>query len=554
MRRSLSAAPKRGRQREVACARSARARRRPSPPSRAPRRASRARTCTRSARRAQHARDLGERVRAGASSRRPLEQSDVVEAVVAVGQLRVGSPSKATSSSGGTSKCSGGRAAQVEHAPVDPEIAVEVAHAATAASSSRLAARRLGPIEEAGREVRGSFRRVAAVPSSRAPSLRRIVDARLDVSPVRVRRRRAAGRRARLLARARAGAGAARAGRAGGGARVPGGGRRAPARRRSAGLARTAAARSSATSSAARGSPCTATTTSTASARPRSSCARCARSAPTSTGTCRAGSTTATASRAPRSSGSPRAGRSCWSPSTARSPRSRRSRPRAPLGMDVVVTDHHTPARRRRAARRADRAPAARRLPVPGPVRGRRRATSSRRRCWPARGEDPALADEDLDLVALATVADVVPLHGREPPPRARRACARSPARASPGLRALMDVARVDPSGARRGRDRLPPRPAAERRRAALPRRRGARAAAHRGPRARARAIAAELDAVNAERRDVETRIRFEAEALVAEHARARRALRARRRGLAPGRDRDRRRRGSPSATTARRS
>src|SRR5439155_789595 len=33
----------------------------------------------------------------------------------------------------------------------------------------------------------------------------------------------------------------------------------------------------------------------------------------------------------------------------------------------------------------------------------------------------------------------------------------------------------------------------------------------------RARAVAAELDAVNAERRDVETRIRFEAEALVAE-------------------------------------
>ena len=36
--------------------------------------------------------------------------------------------------------------------------------------------------------------------------------------------------------------------------------------------------------------------------------------------------------------------------------------------------------------------------------------------------------------------------------------------------------------------------------------------------RERAQAVAAELDAVNAERRDVETRIRFEAEALVAEH------------------------------------
>ena len=44
----------------------------------------------------------------------------------------------------------------------------------------------------------------------------------------------------------------------------------------------------------------------------------------------------------------------------------------------------------------------------------------------------------------------------------------------------------------------------------------------------RARAVAAELDAVNTERRDVETRIRFEAEALVAEHPDGQRA-RARR-------------------------
>ncbi len=47
-------------------------------------------------------------------------------------------------------------------------------------------------------------------------------------------------------------------------------------------------------------------------------------------------------------------------------------------------------------------------------------------------GEDPALADEDLDLVALATVADVVPLQGenrrlvREGLRDARRARARS--------------------------------------------------------------------------------------------------------------------------------
>src|SRR5206468_5908229 len=61
-------------------------------------------------------------------------------------------------------------------------------------------------------------------------------------------------------------------------------------------------------------------------------------------------------------------------------------------------------------------------------------------------GEDPSAADEDLDLVALATVADVVPLRGEN------RRLVRQGLRAlastrKPGLRALMDVARVDPSG-----------------------------------------------------------------------------------------------------------
>ena len=77
-----------------------------------------------------------------------------------------------------------------------------------------------------------------------------------------------------------------------------------------------------------------------------------------------------------------------------------------------------------------------------------------------------------------------------------------------------MDVARVDPSGVDASRDRLPPRAAASTPPAACYRAdAGPRAAADRGPRRAPRAIAAELDAVNAERRDVETRIRFEAEA-----------------------------------------
>ena len=116
------------------------------------------------------------------------------------------------------------------------------------------------------------------------------------------------------------------------------------------------------------------------------------------------------------------------------------------LGMDVVVTDHHSP--------RADGAlpdaplvhPRLNGYPCAGPVRGGRRATSSRRRCWTRAGEDPALADEDLDLVALATVADVVPLQGENR--RLVRAGLRALAGTRKvGLRALMDVARVDPSG-----------------------------------------------------------------------------------------------------------
>ena len=87
--------------------------------------------------------------------------------------------------------------------------------------------------------------------------------------------------------------------------------------------------------------------------------------------------------------------------------------------------------------------------------------------------------------MALATIADVVPLRGREPHARAPRACARWRARPSPGLRALMAVAGVDPAQARRARGRLRAGAAAERRRAALPRRRGPRADPHRGPGAR---------------------------------------------------------------------
>ena len=90
-------------------------------------------------------------------------------------------------------------------------------------------------------------------------------------------------------------------------------------------------------------------------------------------------------------------------------------------GLDVVVTDHHAP--------RADGVlPDA---PIVHPLIGGYPcpelcaagvAHLLARALLEAAGMDPAAADADLDLVALATVADCVPLRGREPAPRARGA------------------------------------------------------------------------------------------------------------------------------------
>jgi single-stranded-DNA-specific exonuclease len=185
------------------------------------------------------------------------------------------------------------------------------------------------------------------------------------------------------------------------------------------------------------------------------------------------------------------------------------------LGLDVVVTDHHSP--------RADGA-----LPEAPLVHPRLNGYPCPDLCaagvafklagalLAGAGEDPALADEDLDLVALATVADVVPLLGEN------RRLVRAGLRAlsgtrKVGLRALMDVARVDPSGVDEAAIgfRLGPRLNAAGR---LHRADAGLELLLTGDAGRASAVAAELDAVNAERRDVETRIRFEAEALVSEH------------------------------------
>jgi single-stranded-DNA-specific exonuclease len=184
-------------------------------------------------------------------------------------------------------------------------------------------------------------------------------------------------------------------------------------------------------------------------------------------------------------------------------------------GLDVVVTDHHSP--------RADGA-----LPDAPIVHPRLGGNPCPDLCATAvahklaqallegAGEDGVLADEDLDLVALATVADVVGLvdENRRLVREGLRALA---ATRKPGLRALMEVARVDPGAvdATAIGFRLAPRINAAGRlhRADA----GLELLLTEDP-GRARAIAAELDAVNVERRDVETRILFAAEAQVAEH------------------------------------
>jgi len=181
-------------------------------------------------------------------------------------------------------------------------------------------------------------------------------------------------------------------------------------------------------------------------------------------------------------------------------------------GIDVVVTDHH--------ALRADGAlPPANAIVHPRlgdyPCPDLCAAGVAHKvaiKLLESAGHDRALADEDLDLVALATVADVVPLLGEN------RRLVRQGLRAlattqKPGLRALMAVSRLDPSGvdAQAVGFRLAPRINAAGRlhRADA----GLELILTQDP-DRARVIAEELDALNLERRDVETRIRFEAEKL----------------------------------------
>jgi single-stranded-DNA-specific exonuclease len=185
------------------------------------------------------------------------------------------------------------------------------------------------------------------------------------------------------------------------------------------------------------------------------------------------------------------------------------------LGLEVIVTDHHSP----RADGRLPDAPILHPRVNGYPCADLCAAGVAHKLAMAllaGAGENPALAEEDLDLVVLATVADVVPLLGEN------RRLVRSGLRAlastrKVGLRALMDVARVDPSALDESAIgfRLGPRLNASGR---LYRADAGLELLLTEDRERARQVAAELDAINSERRDVETRIRFEAEALVREH------------------------------------
>jgi single-stranded-DNA-specific exonuclease len=177
------------------------------------------------------------------------------------------------------------------------------------------------------------------------------------------------------------------------------------------------------------------------------------------------------------------------------------------LGMDVVVSDHHSI----RADGLLPDAPIVHPTVCGYPFQALCATAVAYKLAHGLEGRAPV---EDLDLVALATIADVVPLLGEN------RALVRRGLRAlagtiKPGLRALMAVARVDPA---RVNERSVAFGLAPRLNAA-----GRLYRADAGlelilseDSVRATQIAQELDRVNHERRVAERTIRFEAEAQIA--------------------------------------
>jgi single-stranded-DNA-specific exonuclease len=179
----------------------------------------------------------------------------------------------------------------------------------------------------------------------------------------------------------------------------------------------------------------------------------------------------------------------------------------AATGVEVVVSDHHHPRADGRLPDCPIVHPALCGYPCPE-LCGTGVAYKL------AQALEAPTVEEDIELVALATVADLMPLRGENR--RLVRAGLAALARTQkPGLRALMSVASVDPSAldAHALGFRLAPRinAAGRLRRADA----GVELLLTSDPE-RAGEIAGELDQLNAERRAVEQRITWEAEAEVA--------------------------------------
>jgi single-stranded-DNA-specific exonuclease len=176
-------------------------------------------------------------------------------------------------------------------------------------------------------------------------------------------------------------------------------------------------------------------------------------------------------------------------------------------GIEVVVTDHHAP----RADERLPDCP----IVHPGiggyPCELCGTAVAFKL----AQALEAPSADEDLELVALATIADLVPLRG-ENRALVRRGLATLANTAKPGLRALLEVSGTDPSSLDAGAVgfRLAPRLNAAGR---IRRADAALELLLTEDPGRAAAVAAELDDLNAERRAIEERTTWEAESKLQE-------------------------------------
>ena len=180
------------------------------------------------------------------------------------------------------------------------------------------------------------------------------------------------------------------------------------------------------------------------------------------------------------------------------------------LGLDVIVTDHHRPRADGKLPDTPIVHPLVNNYPDPE-LCATGVAYKFAQALRQAAGGAATDCEDELDLVALATVADCVPLI-RENRRLVREGLVALARTKRPGLRALMRVAQVDPAeiDEKTIGFRLAPRiNAAGRMQRADS---GVELMLTDDP-VRAEAIAAELDHANAERKLVEQRIRYEAEA-----------------------------------------